>query len=273
MKNEGFLIRFLGMAFLAAMVCLAGCAVRMQKNRPVSFFMEEYPRILLRKAMEWNQDIDTARGKGWLTIDSQRLKTRFKMIWAARNQATPQARLTLLDAGLPIETMLFNGGKKSASSPGTSGRSRVGRSSGQASVRNITNRNIGYVFPVEVPVDHVVRLLLGQLPISSFVRAKSSFHGGKNSKTPVTMTTENDTDGLHQNITWDAQGRMHKIRMETPSGNMIYSIEFSRWKQIRQYRIPYRVAVRNPQGEEMILDITDWTPDVPVKASVFHLQR
>lgn len=281
MKNERVLIHSPGWFLLTAMVCwaglcLSGCVVPMQKKRPVSLFMEEYPRSLLQQAMEWNQGISTVRGKGWLTIHSQKFKGRFRMIWAARNQgqgpgqnqnrAKPQARLTLLDAGLPIETMIFNGEKKSLPSPGISRNVRAG-----ASVRNITNRNIGYFFPVDVSVEHIIRLLLGQLPISDFFRAKSTFHGEPDSKMSVSVITENDADQVQQHITWNPQGRIDKIRMETFSGNMIYIITFSRWKQIGQYRIPYRVTVGNPKGESMVLDITWITPDVSVTSSVFEL--
>ncbi len=277
MKDNRFFIYFLILALLGAF-CLSGCAFRiprnqMQKKQPVSLSMEEYPRSLLQEALEWNQAISTARGKGWLTINSQRLKARFRMIWAARNQSQspgrtkPQARLTLLDAGLPIETILFNGEKNPLSSQKPPRKVRA-----RASARNITNGNIRHFFPVDVPVQHIIRLLLGQLPISDFIRAKSTFHGGADSKMPVSIITENDT-GYQQTITWNPQGLVARIGMETSSGNMIYTITFSRWKQIGQYRIPYRVTVGNPKGESMVLDITRITPDVPVTSSVFELPQ
>ncbi len=266
-----------GTALLGIMICLSvfflpGCAARRPLPIAPSFSMEEYPRSLLRQAMEWNRDIVTARGKGWLTIDSPEIRARFRMIWAAgvqtRNQTgtqkKAQARITLLEAGLPVETIIINPDKQPLPDSVFSRARRAGTSR----IRKVTNRNAKYFFPVDVPVEHIVRLLLGQIPLASFVRAESSFHG-PDTASPVAIITEDQAQDLQQKITWNDQGIIQQIRMETPSRAMSHGITFSLWKQNGQYRIPHRITMVNEKGERMVLSITALKPNASIKSWVF----
>ncbi|MCK5311537.1 MAG: hypothetical protein KAJ62_05480, partial [Desulfobacteraceae bacterium] len=62
---------------------------------------------LARQISNYNKEIKTSKGIGWLKIKEASMETEFKIAWVAEPPC--KIRITLLSSGFPVETIVSNG--------------------------------------------------------------------------------------------------------------------------------------------------------------------
>ncbi len=236
-----------------------------------------YTKILLSETMEKNQDILTAKGKGWLTIKSRKLASRFRIIWAAR--MPHDLRITLLDSGHPVETLIANETRIHFFSHTGAHKPHTG---------SIQSKELRYFFPVNIPMEHIVRLFLGKIPIYDMPPTRSFLpeYGMEYSTAIITENLKKDpgpqyayAQDLEQQLVWDTRADISRIRISRTAGilkktnTFLYQIDFGQWFAAGRYRFPGLVEISNSKEENLTISITELQPNIPVAPSIFEIPQ
>ncbi len=257
-----------------SVLALWGCASQgmSPSTQPELPPINAYTRNLLSQTIEKNQHILTARGKGWLTIKSRKIKSRFRIIWMTR--MPHDLRITLLDAGHPVETLVTNGTQIHFFSH---------TGSHKPYTTDADSKDLRYFFPVDIPMDHIVRLFSGKIPIYDLPPTRSFLPepGMEYSTAVITEDSNTKTNGrqnLEQRLIWDTRANIQQISISKKSellnkSKKLYQTNFNQWMPTERYKIPSLMEISNPRGERLTIKITELEPNIPVSPSIFELTQ
>jgi outer membrane lipoprotein-sorting protein len=220
---------------------------------------EEDPRVthLTQKVRSLNQGLETVKGTGHIILVNGGTRQRYKIAWAAR--LPDKIRLTILETGIPVETIVADG--ETVTFVSHTGRHRR---------HTIKDPNPSLKSMVELPVRirEIISLLSGKLPLEPFDQERLSATD-KTGKTELLLSRK--WRGTTARVQFDAGDRIVEFEPVGRDGNTVYQVSRSDFKFFGSYLVPGATLVKDPSGRTMTLQISGFYPDLPIKASVFTL--
>lgn len=204
-----------------------------------------------------NKEIKTCKGSGWITILSGNKKQRYRVAFAL--SLPDRIRMTLLSAGIPIETIIADGKAVTFLSH-----------TGEHSPYRIDSKNPSLKKFVLIPlkIKDIIALFAGQIPLHDFDSA--SILKNNNSKETILLLKKR-WQGDTQKIYLNSNNNVYKFEVLDIRGEHLYSISLSDFKQYNSLQIPLKSIIINNSGKSLNFEITDYHPDITVKESVFTL--
>jgi outer membrane lipoprotein-sorting protein len=207
-------------------------------------------------AREFNRQIETSKGTGWISIKTGETTQTYRIIWAA---AFPgKIRMTLLLSGLPVETMI------------ATGQSLVFFShTGRHSSHTIHSKDPDLKKYLDIPIklSDIISVLLGRLPVTSFddayyLPADPLFR---------TLVLYHSHDGQHQYLHFDGNRNIHRISRINASGHPLYEIGLDNCNSRDFGRLYTKIKAMDKTGRNLTLVITRFIANPEIKASTFML--
>lgn len=238
----------------AATLIFSSCAVLMpEKTR------EKDPRAvrLAQRVKSINHELETSKGTAWAILTNGNTRHRFKIAWACL--VPDKIRLTILESGIPIETILADGRKVVFISH-----------TGKHSIHTIKAPNPSLEPMVEMPVRirEIISLLAGKIPMESFDTEWISTSEGSDS---TTLTLSKKWRGTIGHVQFDEKEEIFQFQPMGRDGEPIYSVSISDLETHGKYTIPHTTLITDNSGRILTLKIISFYPDLPIKASVFAL--
>ncbi len=241
--------------FIALLIAggLTGCAVKKPVTDPA---MDKKAKAKVHRARAFNNTIVSTKGTGHITLVNGRgaKKETYKMAWAAK--APNQLRLTLMTAGLPVETIAANGKKVTFVS-------HTGHH--QTYTTHIPDPNLNAFIGVPVRLSEMITLLLGQVPIRAFDRAWMV--PGQ----PGRIHTNKNVDSKIQELEISTDAKTVALRLLDRHLTLVYGMKINAWRQQQDWEIPVSVSVYDSHNRRLEITLSTITPNPPVEESIFIL--
>ncbi|MFH1154228.1 MAG: hypothetical protein V1793_10460 [Pseudomonadota bacterium] len=252
MNSKAFVLSWTGL-FCCCLI-LAGCAGRY----PVRISMEDQAALdLALTAQQINAGITTCKGMAWLTLkDSNKPDQKYRLAWAA---APPdKIRMTLLSAGLPMETILADGKQVTfVSHVGSHDRHTL----------NSSDPPLEKLLSIPVSLTEIVALLAGRIPVKPF--DKATWSEKDEDRKSVILTRK--WKGTIGKIWWNRSDEVYMVQALDTKGNPVYSLYRNDIRDQGSVRIPFNYRITDNDGRSLALEITQFQPNIQVKPSVFSL--
>ncbi len=212
---------------------------------------------LARQVSTLNQGLETARGTGYIILARNSTRQRFKIAWAA--VLPDKIRLTILETGIPVETIVADGQKVSFISH-----------TGQHPRHTVRDPNPSLKSMVDLPVRirDIITLLSGQLPLEPFDQERLST---TDQTRATTLLLSRKWRGTTARVQFDTSGQVVEFEPVGRDGTPVYQVSRRDLKSVDAYLVPGTTLVKDPSGRTMTLKISSFYPDLPVKPSVFAL--
>lgn len=220
---------------------------------------EEDPRALrlAQTVRSLNQGLETVKGTGHIILVNGRTRQRFKIAWAAR--VPGKIRLTILETGIPVETIVADGEKVTFIS-------HTGRH--QRHTVKDPNPSLKSMVDLPVRIREIISLLSGKLPLEPFDRQRLSTTGDSFA---TSLLLSRKWRGTLARVLFDGDDQVVEFEAVGRDGNPVYQVSRADFKSYGSYLVPRTTLVKDPSGRTMTLEISNFYPDLPVKASVFAL--
>ena len=239
----------MGLIFLA----LVSCAPLKPQTDPA---LDKKANRLARDASSLNQEIKSSRGIGWVEIQTQGRRDKFKLAWAAN--APNQLRLTLLVSGHPVETIVATG-KHVTFISHTGDHSPHTTLSGDPSLETFIK--------VPIKLSQMIKVLRGQIPLEPFENAW--FEPEKKTFIPIILTKKWKSG--HQKLYVDKHNQVQRLVSFNKDNTPVYDITYIEYQTHGQSRIPATLLIQDVAGRKIRLSLTRFIPNPPIKESIFRL--
>ncbi len=239
--------------FVALLVAggLTGCAIQKPVTDPI---MDEKAKANIVRIQAFNTTIDSTKGTGRIAIVNGTQKEIYKMAWAA--QTPNRLRLTLLTAGLPVETIAANGTTVTFVS-------HTGRH--QTYTTHTPDPNLNAFIGVPVRLSEMIAILLGRIPVRPFDRAWMV------PDRPGVIHANKYYDSAIQELEVDTNGTPLAFRRLDRHRELVYGMDITTWKHIQHWAMPVSLSVYDGTGRSLEISLFNIIPNAPVKESIFIL--
>ena len=244
---------------LTCLIFFSGCASIDFKNK---HDIKAYN--LARQFSNYNKDIKTSKGLGWLKIKETSIETKFKIAWVAEPPC--KIRITLLSSGLPVETIVSNGESISLFSH-----------TGKHSLKTYHRKNpsLEDILLIPVKLEDIIHLLSGQIPIKNFEYAFFDSQTGNkintNDSPMKIIVLKNKSDKGIQKIYIDSKNQIRKYIITDWKIEPIFKVVFLNPMKINSVIIPSKLIIQDSLNREVSLEISKFYINQPVKKSLFSL--
>ncbi len=235
----------------AMMTLMAGCVSVTPSTDPVK---NKKTAAVVKEARDWNQEITTSKGTGWMVLDTGLQRQRFKVAWAA--QSPNRLRLTLLLSGHPVETI-------AASGDWVTFISHTGKHAPHSAVS--VDPDLTPYINIPVRLSEMIAILLGQIPVRPFDRAWVS------PDDPNTIQTSKYFSGTIQSLVVNDHGRVIRYRLTDTDNTLIYYVAYKKFREKNGFVVPTALTIGDRSGRTLDITLSGMVPNAPVKESVFRL--
>ncbi|WP_041273229.1 DUF4292 domain-containing protein [Desulforapulum autotrophicum] len=220
---------------------------------------EEDPRAarLAQEVRTLNQGLETVKGTGIIILVNGSTRQRFKIAWAAL--VPDKIRLTILETGIPVETIVADGEKVTFIS-------HTGRH--QRHTVKAPNPSLKSMVDLPIHIREIISLLSGKLPLEPFDQERLST---TIKPFAAKLLLSRKWRGIIGRVQFDTNDQVVEYEVVGRDGNLVYQVNRSEFKSFGSYLVPGTTLVKDPSGRTMTLQINNFYPDLPVKASVFAL--
>jgi len=223
---------------------------------PQKPFDSKKSRELISALKHQNDRLETFKGIGKIKFFSKGKHQYARMAWVG--QRPEKLRIEIL--GMPGQrtASLASDGKWIYLLSLTDHRFYKKRST-EAGLENFIS------IPVKLTDIHA--FLTGRVPIHEhrYALVEKSAHG-------YVLILKKEWENVLEKIYFDnSEKAVHKVEMFDSSGFLLYRVVFGRMKNIKGYKIPYRLRISNEEGVIFKLDIAQYWADVSVSPSAFVL--
>ena len=236
---------------LFCLLVISACGTLRPQTDPV---MDQKAAELALSVRDLNRDIHSSKGTGWVTLDMDGKKDKFRMAWAV--QSPDRARITLLSSGIPVETIVADGKSVKFISHTNAHPPHM--------VRN-PDPDLGQVVQVRIQLSEIVSLLLGQCPLEPFEDAWFS----PEDPDDIILRKNGSSSTFALNLSPDGSPR--RLARRDGSGKLVYEILTLSQTPVQGRDIPDTLLVRDRLSRAIRLTITQFIPNPPIKESVFIL--
>jgi hypothetical protein len=248
---------FLGTGFIFLFV-ISGCTPLKPQTDPT---LDKKANLLAKDTRSLNQDILSSKGTGWVEITTHQMTThprkdKFKLAWAA--QAPNRLRITLLMSGHPVETIVATGEHVTFIS-------HTGEHPPHTTLSS--DPDLERFIQVPMKLSGLIALLLGRIPLEDFDNAW--FEPNKNTLPPVILTQ--NFKSTRQQLYVDEQNQVQRLVSLSRDNTPLYDITYLDYQTHGQSRIPATLLIQNVAGRQILLSLTRFIPNPPIKESVFRL--
>lgn len=238
-----------------ALFFLSGCAGLIPQKAVETSAQALKAARLSRDVRSINIGLKTVKGTARITLTENDNRQQFKIAWAAL--LPDKIRLTVLESGFPVETIVANGEKVSfVSHTGQHERHTI----------NSSNPSLKSMVGLPVRIREIIALLSGRLPLESFDREEISIVG----KT-TTLLLSRKWRGTVAKVQFDNDGQVVQFEPVARGGKSIYQVKRSDFQSHGPYLVPGKTFLLDPSGRTMTLKIISFYPDIPVNGSIFTL--
>lgn len=212
---------------------------------------------LARQATQHNESLTTCKGTGWIRLAASGENSRFRVAWVA--SLPDRLRMTLLSSGHPVATLIADGRQVTA-------LSHTGRYEPQ--VLRSPDPSLERLISVRVTLGDVIAFLSGRIPVEPFDAATA---------TPLPASGETALSlarrwrGPLALIRLDANGDVIFFRPLNNREEPLYTVTLDDYRTVGQYRIPFHWTLSDAKGRTMILELSSYMADIPVKEAAFSL--
>lgn len=132
-----------------------------------------------------------------------------------------------------------------------------------------SNANLKRLIAIPIHSNDVITLLTGRVPLrehhSAYIKKNPSDSG-------YVLILKKRWRGIVEKIYFnDAKSRVRQIEVFNRSGSLVYRVGFENIREIKGYRVPFRLKISSDGGADCQLDIDRYWADVSVSPSVFVL--
>lgn len=229
-----------------------------------------------------NHKLNAIKGVGRITfLEKEEKEMTTRIAWAA---STPdKIRITLSSvSGHPMISAASDGRWFYF----------VSHANGDFYKKRPTHFNMKRFFSISIKSEDIVNILFGRIPVveydSTDLIKESSLKGrsGENfesagdpsldtdikvSKNSRVLLLKNKWGNVREKIYLDDGQEAHKIEIFDSSGSLVYRLNLIGMREIKSYRVPYRLKVSNDDGAGFQLDLDRYWADASVSPSVFTL--
>ncbi len=240
----------LALIFLAI---VSGCTPLRPKTDPA---LDKKARHLAHEISSLNQDITSSKGTGWVTLETDTRKDKFKIAWAAT--APNLLRLTFLVSGHPFETLVATG-------KNVTFISHTGEHKPHTTLSN--DPDLEKFIHLPVKLSGMIAILLGHIPLQKFDHAW--FEPGDGSSSPLILAQ--NWQSTFQQIHLDKVGQVQQLVFLGKENIPLYDITYLDYQSHGKSRIPATILIQDARGRKIHLSLTRFIPNPPIKESVFRL--
>jgi len=251
MTNQKFISTLIYFAFL--IVIVAGCAPLRPDTNPL---LDKKAFDLSTRARSFNQHIKAAKGTAWARLETKTHVEKFKIAWAA--VFPNKIRITFLLSGHPIETIVATGEKITFLSH-TGKHTKYSYYSKDPDMKDYIH--------IPIKLSDMILVLLGRLPVKKFDDAYFSPSDASLSTITLGRTWKSATQYLHVN----SKGKVAGLKMTDYEGTLLYDMTIIKYKTYNFGDIPIQIKLKDKDNKILMLSITNFLPNPPIKESVFQL--
>jgi len=113
----------------------------------------------------------------------------------------------------------------------------------------------------------MISILLGHLPVKPFDNAYFSPHD----PSFTSISLEKNWKGTTQTLHFDDQGKIDRLNFTGLSGKQLYEVIITQYKTYYFGEVPEKIEITDKNNKKLLLHITNFQPNPPIKASVFRL--
>ncbi|MCG8639214.1 MAG: hypothetical protein MI862_05735 [Desulfobacterales bacterium] len=240
-----------------ALIFLAGtgCAPLRPQTDPA---MDGLAVKIAQEVRSSNKEIMASKGLGWAVFETPSQTVRYRIAWAALFPG--KARLTLMVAGQPVETILADGkGVTFVSHTGRHGRHRV----------DSVDPNLAPYIDVDIRLSEVISVLLGRIPVKPFNDAYFS----PADPDLTTVTLHDNRTGPVQNLYIDAEQTIRAISFTKRDGTPFMDMEILSYQSYDFGKIPGQIRFEDTAGKRVTLTISRFEPNPDIKPALFILTQ
>lgn len=239
---------------MSSFILFSGCA-GLRPNRPNC---HDKKALKLAESIEdFNKNINSCTGIGWIRVSRKGRIDKFRAAWAVLNH--DKIRLTLMNSGFPVETIIADGRKVIFLSH-THKHSLY--------KINSPNPSLADILSIPVKVRDIISLLSGQIPIKTFDYAclLKTVNPGKK-----TLILHKKWRTGAQQVIFDPDNIIRAYELFGSEDHLMYSVSFSEFNTCGVFQIPFKIIIRDSLDRSLSLEITGYRVNSPVKDSAFSL--
>jgi len=248
-------IRFLVLFFLPLWLLSGfGCSGLTLRSSRTNVLKAETVVDQIRKI---NKEIQTCKGKGWLTLSKDGKKEKFRIAWAAK--IPDKIRMTLLSAGHPVETIIADGQSLWLISH-----------TGKHLPHKIDDPDpsLSNILSIPVKPREIIALFAGQVPLQPY---DSVYLLNEELSGETIVVFKKKWVGTVARLFINSRETPFKLQRIDKKGNPVYTIRFDRFNLVTSYSIPFLSVIEDSSDRHITLEITDYKADTPINDTVFIL--
>ncbi len=238
---------------LILLVLVSGCTPLRPQTDPV---LDKKAKCLANDILSLNQNIKSSKGIGWVKLETNTRKDKFKIAWAAT--APNLLRITFIVSGHPFETLVATGEHVTFISHTSQHKPHTTISS---------DPNLEKFIHIPVKLSGMIAILLGQIPIEKFDHAW--FEPGNSTSSPLILAQ--NWKSTFQKIHLDGVGQVQQLVFLGKDDTPLYDITYLDYQAHGESRIPATLLIQDAGGRKIHLSLTRFIPNPPIKESVFRL--
>jgi len=257
MINQNSLSSLIYSIIIVFILIFSGCA---QHSPSINPLLDKKALLFANQAQSFNQHIIASKGTGFARIETKTNTDKFKIAWAA--VFPNKIRITFLMSGLPIETIIATGEQITFFSH-TGEHSKASYNSKDPDMENYIQ--------VPIKMSEMILILLGRLPVKNFDNAY--FSPSDSSLSSISL--EQNWKGVTQSLHFNNKGKIEGLKFMNLSGfnssELLYEMMITQYKTYDFGDIPIKIEIKDMDNRKLILDITSFQANPPIKESVFRL--
>jgi len=251
MNRQNF---FTNLCFIACLILiLQGCASLRPDTNPI---LDKQALHLSKQAESFNEHITACKGTAWATHETGTKHEKFKIAWAV--VFPNKIRITFLISANPIETIIATGEKITFISH-----------TGQHSRHSYRSKNPDMEKYIHVPIkmSEMILILLGRFPVKDFDDAYFAPWDPSLSTIVLKQKWKDTKQYLHYND----KKNIDAIWLKDYTGQLVYKTIIKASKKYDSDNIPAKLEIQDNSKQKLILEITNFIANPPIKESIFEL--
>ncbi|MCP3875197.1 MAG: hypothetical protein GY699_18840 [Desulfobacteraceae bacterium] len=238
---------------LSGLLILSGCTSIRPETNPL---LDKKAFSLAHLARSSNLQIISSKGTGWARLETKEKIDKFRIAWAA--VFPNKIRITFLISGHPVETIISTGQKVTFFSH-TGEHAKYSVYSTDPNMENYIN--------VPIKMSEMISILLGRFLVKKFDDAYFS----PSDDSLSTITLKQKWNGQTQILHLDSKRLIDGIKSMDNTQKCLYKITILKYKTYDFGNIPIKIQITDTKKRKLILDITNFIANPPIKDAVFVL--